>query len=288
MCQLVDEGKSYWQVAKLYGVSVSNVHRWHKRWREAGRRFSSLYNHPPTQRRTRARRDIEGDLGELFKQGLRGIRLHRALLKRGHRLSVSTMYRALHRLKLVRKRSRKPRLEPAKATYSFGYVQCDCLELAPEVIQYTAIECHTRLRFIRLYPGVSIANSVDFLSRALRFFPFLTHTWSTDGGSEFTHEANRLTDKRTLFTLALEHAGKRHRVYIGQPNKNGRVERSHRSDREEFYNLYPLSEAIGKVPEWLRYWNEGREHMALGWKTPKAVLEELLGTPVSLRYDLCE
>ena len=52
--------------------------------------------------------------------------------------------------------------------------------------QWTAIDECTRLRFVYGYEEHTSENSVDFLGRLLKAFPFPIQTVQTDNGTEFT------------------------------------------------------------------------------------------------------
>jgi hypothetical protein len=70
-------------------------------------------------------------------------------------------------------------------------------------------------------------------------------------------------------------------VYIKprSPELNGKVERSHRSDQEEFYQLLTYKDDVDlkkKLQEWERYYNYNRLHGAFQGKTPYEVLKALL------------
>lgn len=62
-------------------------------------------------------------------------------------------------------------------------------------------------------------------------------------------------------------------VYI-KPRLNGKVERSHRIDEEEFYRMlngvviYNTNLFNEKLIEWEDFYNFSRPHAALGGKTP--------------------
>jgi transposase InsO family protein len=87
----------------------------------------------------------------------------------------------------------------------------------------------------------------------------------TDNGSEF----------QTAFHWHLHDLGIEH-VYIkpATPRLNGKVERSHRIDAEEFYRM--LSGVViddaevfnERLLEWERFYNFERPHGALGGQTP--------------------
>lgn len=78
----------------------------------------------------------------------------------------------------------------------------------------------------------------------------------------------------------MEDKGIRH-VYIKPrtPQLNGKVERSHRSDQEEFYQLLTYKDDVHlnkKLEEWERYYNYDRPHGAFSGKTPYEALRSLL------------
>jgi transposase InsO family protein len=94
----------------------------------------------------------------------------------------------------------------------------------------------------------------------------------TDNGAEFQAGFHwHLLDK------GIQHA------YIrpSTPRLNGKVERSHRIDDEEFYRLL-AGEVIDdaklfntKLHEWERFYNFARPHGALGGQTPYERLRQL-------------
>jgi len=57
------------------------------------------------------------------------------------------------------------------------------------------------------------------------------------------------------------------------------VERSHRSDQQEFYQLLSYKDDVdleAKLDEWERFYNFARPHGAFGGKTPYEALRERL------------
>jgi transposase InsO family protein len=78
----------------------------------------------------------------------------------------------------------------------------------------------------------------------------------------------------------VEDKGIRH-VYIKPrtPQLNGKVERSHRSDQEEFYQMLTYKDDVDlnrKLEEWENFYNYNRPHGAFNGKTPYEVLKSLL------------
>jgi hypothetical protein len=82
------------------------------------------------------------------------------------------------------------------------------------------------------------------------------------------------------FHWHVEDKGVRH-AYIkpASPQLNGKVERSHRSDQEEFYQLLTYKDDVdleAKLREWERFYNLARPHGAFKGKTPYEALKERL------------
>jgi len=118
--------------------------------------------------------------------------------------------------------------------------------------QYTAIDIASKIRFLRLYDGISTFNAMDFLRRALEFYEGLgvrVGAVQTDNHITFTNlyaGGNKKRDHGLLrvhpFTRECLKRGISHILSRpGTPRHNCFVERSHRTDEEEFYRLLDLS-----------------------------------------------
>lgn len=92
----------------------------------------------------------------------------------------------------------------------------------------------------------------------------------TDRGSEFSF----------TFLLAVERRGIRHRyIPARRPDQNGKLERSHRVDAEEFWGQHTLDSfeaAAAALDDWERVYNEVRFSMALKARTPAENLAAIL------------
>ena len=63
------------------------------------------------------------------------------------------------------------------------------------------------------------------------------------------------------------------------PQLNGKVERSHRTDKDEFYQLLPYTDDVDlnqKLRAWEQYYNFHRPHFSLPGKTPYEAMRSLL------------
>jgi transposase InsO family protein len=132
--------------------------------------------------------------------------------------------------------------------------------------QFTAIDDCTRIRVLKIYDACNQRTAILFIDEVLRRLPFRVLVVQTDNGAEF----------QSQFHWHLETRDIRH-VYIRPrtPRLNGKVERSHRVDDQEFYQLLDaggISDDIhlfnDKLREWEDYYNYHRPHGALGGQTP--------------------
>ena len=94
----------------------------------------------------------------------------------------------------------------------------------------------------------------------------------TDNGHEF----------QAQFHWHVEDLGIRH-VYIkpASPNLNGKVERSHLTDKLEFYQLLDYTDDVdlrAKLAVWEKFYNVNRPHAAFGGRTPYEVLREKMAS----------
>jgi transposase InsO family protein len=138
--------------------------------------------------------------------------------------------------------------------------------------QYTAIDDATRIRALKVYEKHTQANAIEFIDHVVERFPFRIHTVRTDNGHEF----------QTKFHWHVEDQGMRH-VYIkpASPNLNGKVERSHLTDKLELYQLLTYTDDVdleAKLAAWEEFYNVHRPHSGLGGLTPYEVLKEKMAS----------
>jgi transposase InsO family protein len=121
--------------------------------------------------------------------------------------------------------------------------------------QFTAIDDCTHIRVLKVYDACNQRTAIRFV-----------HVIQTDNVAEF----------QSQFHWHVEALDIRH-VYIRPrtPHLNGKVERSHRTDGQEFYQLLDqggVSDDIHlfneKLREWEDYYNYYRPHGALDGQTP--------------------
>lgn len=153
--------------------------------------------------------------------------------------------------------------------------------------QYTMIDEATRERFLFPYKEHIIQSTLDFVKRAIVYFGYLPEIIQTDNGTEFTNirkPGQKEPHKHALDLLCEKLKIKHQLIRAYTPRLNGKVERSHRSDQESFYNslkFKTLDELKKKMMKWnIRYNN--RPHASLRDRNGKQVW----WTPLEKRADL--
>ena len=133
--------------------------------------------------------------------------------------------------------------------------------------QYTAIDDFTRIRALKTFEKHNQNSSIEFLNYVIEKFPFRIHTIQTDNGHEF----------QSKFNWHVKDLGMNHRyIKPGKPQHNGKVERSHLTDKKEFYQLLTYKDDVDlnkKLKQWEEFYNFGRPHGAFKGKIPYQALK---------------
>lgn len=273
---------------RYYGISGVTYYKWYQRYKECGvdglKSRSRKPNHSPRATKPEVVEKI-AHLRQHYYFGPGKIGMY---LKRYHNISLalSTIQRILQRLGM-------PRL-PANQRYKLraeryrryekpvpGHtIQIDVKFLKPipgmgrkRFYQYTAIDDCTRIRVLRAYERNNQQSAIQFLDYVLTKLPFKVKMIQTDNGAEFGSSFHwHVLDK-----------GLGHRyIKPRTPRLNGKVERSHRTDEEEFYQM--LDGIVidnsklfkEKLEAWEKFYNFQRPHGSLKGKTPYERLREKL------------
>ena len=268
------------RTCRHHGISRQTVYRWRRRFAEHG--VSGLCSRPGRPHRSPRAKPAEVIakilyLRENYHFGAGRIAEY---LKRFHQLSIATS--SVHRI-LVRHglgrlpanqkhRPHQQRWKRYEKPQPGHQLQVDVkfLERIPgsrrRLYQFTAIDDCTRIRVLKIYDRCNQATAIQFIDEVRRRLPFRILVVQTDNGAEFqSHFHWHLED------LDIHHAYIRPRT----PHLNGKVERSHRVDAQEFYQLLDrdgITDDIHlfntKLREWEDYYNYHRPHGALDGQTP--------------------
>ena len=207
---------------------------------------------------------------------------------RGYTRSISGLYRVLRRIdgKPIKLPNPKKKVKPyeqmkypgQRGQIDVKFVPASCLVGEAEgqkFYQYTFIDEYSRFRYLEAFDEHSTYTSAQFIRHVVEKFPYAIECIQTDNGLEFT---NRLTSKKpkpTLFERTLEQLGIQHKLIRPfTPRHNGKVERSHRKDNEEFYALhkfYSFDDFKKQLAVRQRQYNNFPMR-PLNWKSPKQVL----------------
>jgi len=211
------------------------------------------------------------------------------LIKEGIEINTRTIGKILKVNGLTRKyRVRKIKYKYVKVPLKAGELMEIDIKYVPEKIdekqyyQFTAIDCATRWRYLEIYEDMSSHSAIHFLLKVISLAPFTIQAIKTDNGACFTNRytgylksADPLNPKlhaldETCLKLDIEH----YLIDPGKPAQNGKVERSHRSDQESFYDqntFTNLEELRYKLRLWNMYYND-LQHCGLNNLTPNQAL----------------
>ena len=278
--QQAGDARSVARTCRHHGISRQTFYKWRRRFAEQG--VAGLCNRPGRPRHSPRAKPPEVIakilyLRENYHFGAGRIADY---LKRYHQLSIATS--SVHRI-LVRHglgrlpanqkyRPHKQRWKRYEKPQPGHRLQVDVkfLERIPgsrrRLYQFTAIDDCTRIRVLKIYDRCNQAMAIQFIDEVRRRLPFRIMVIQTDNGAEFqSHFHWHLED------LDIQHAYIRPRT----PHLNGKVERSHRVDDQEFYQLLDrdgVTDDIhlfnAKLREWEDYYNYHRPHGALDGQTP--------------------
>jgi len=277
--------------ARHFGLGRMTMHRWIRRLKHCGPIGLNEKSRRPKKTRTpTTSSNTVLRIVKLRKQypAWSKYKIKVLLEREGIQVSVSTVGRVLKRRGLIDKKASRKRQKAAlrpKTRFPKGlsiYSPGDMIQIDTKYImlpgggkyfQFTAIDVLTKYRILRVYPSESSRNGAHFLKECILNFPFTIKAVQTDNGSSFLKEFDKLCKKKKL---------PHYYIYPKQPKQNSYVERSHRSDKREFYqqgNVYSiLSVMQRKIKEREDVWNNIRPHEALGQLTPSQYFWKLQTT----------
>lgn len=290
-----EETGSIQETARRWRTSRQVVRKWVRRFKAQGEAglhdLSRRPHHSPRQTPS----EIEEQVRELRRSTRYGReRLAMQLKHQGIDISPHTVRHILRRKDPIRRKYRRrkaayPALWAWRVEDAFSLIQADVKDVLDKGAlgtalwdhirkrrlpryQWTACDSRTRLRFIAYSHSKSRTNGMAFLILVLmwlRAFDIdVPVTFQTDWGEEFGGtNMDRIASLEKRFLKPLQ--GQLKRIPMGRSEYNGRVERSHRSDDEEFYRPYLLSmqneqDTLALGARWLYFYNVMRPHFGRG------------------------
>lgn len=196
--------------------------------------------------------------------------------------SHMAVYRYLKRQKLVRK-SRKYRRPWSQDTVHMhvantkhvGYLQMDVKYVTPELsglpwtcFEFAIIDIYSRYKDAVIFNQLDQDHSIKALGIMLTRLPFKARFVQTDNGLEFQERFREFCRSKKL-----EH----HHIHKHTPNENAVIERSFRTDEEEFFfrqgkKPKDYDELQERFSNWLSFYNKERPHLGISLKTPLEVI----------------
>ena len=278
------------KAAIRYKTSRQNIYRWRKKYDGTVRSLADRSHRPHSHPKQHTEEELK------LIRDMRRRNPHSGLVvfwvklrQRGYSRSISGLYKALCRIdgkpiklpnpKKVSKPYEQMQYPGQRGQIDVKFVPKCCLvgEAAEEsYYQYTFIDEYSRFRILKAYREHSTYSSADFIKYVVEKFPYTIECIQTDNGFEFT---NRLSNSRkpapTLFEKTLALLGIRHKLIRPYtPRHNGKVERSHRKDNEEFYAIhkfFSFQDFEMQLAVRQRYYNNFPMR-PLNWLSPKTVL----------------
>lgn len=274
------------RIAQKYRTSRTTVYRWIERFESEGKvGLINRSNRPKTPHPNTLSLLIVKKIIRIRKRTKYGpCRIKWRLSKRGIKVSEYAIYKTLKRNNLIFKpknRRRKYKRVYIKEPGLDVQVDTKYLDTLPgkphRYYQYTATDAATRIRVLRIYEEKSAYHATKFINEVVKKLPFRVTTVRTDNGVEFTYGAFK---KDHPFTLECARLGIKHKLNRpAHPQSNGKCERSHRTDDEEFYRRYPVKDPKEwqyRLPKWEYEYNYQRPHQSLKNLTPYQFYKQYL------------
>ncbi len=200
---------------------------------------------------------------------------------------VNTIHRFLKKKGLLNKykNHRRRRYQQTthmhlKNTTTIGKLQMDVKYITPELsglpytcFEYAVIDIYSRYKEAVILNHLDQDGSILALMEILQRLPFQPDFIQTDNGLEFQGRFNKYCEERGL---------KHHLIHKSTPNENAVIERTFRTDEEEFFFRMKepqkdYDELRTKFADFLHWYNYKRIHLGINLKTPFQVVANLLG-----------
>ncbi len=289
---ILDQQITIKKMATICPFSERTLKYWLTRYRTAGLAGLNPHSRRPKSNPTETPVRIKERILEMRRvTRLSALKLKWKLAKEDLQIHERTIGKFIKQEGLTRKyRRKKIRYHQLKIPLRPGELVEIDIKYVPEKLhnrhyyQFTAIDCATRWRYLKVYEHESNLDAIKFLSKLISVAPFRIRAIKTDNGSCFTNyytgylkSTDPLNPRLHVFDLTCQHQRIIHYLIdAGKPQQNGKVERSHRTDQEMFYeraNFKSLEELKYKLKLWNMYYND-LEHCALNGLTPNQALRQ--------------
>lgn len=278
-------------VCRKCGISRPTLRKWHRRYLKDGLQGlvgQSKKPHSSPNKKLNSER-IQLILNLRNERNLGARRIQTELIRLHNcPLSLASIHKALTTQQAypIKKLRRKKKFKRYSRPIPGDRIQMDTCKISPGIYQYTAVDDCSRWRVLEIYKRRTANNTLHFLDLVIEQFPFAIQRIQTDRGLEFFAENVQLK----MMELGIKFRPNK----PGSPHLNGKVERSQKTDLEEFYAITDLSNFENlreALAEWQFFYNWQRPHGSLKGKTPSEIVGGLgektpLGEDVWKNYNL--
>lgn len=266
------------QVCQHFSIPKRTFWRWHKRYDPWDLKSLENKSRRPHHSPHKTINLIEHRILAIKTEHPRWGKEKIALFIAKERISISgkTVWKILKRHERIvkyhtrKRKAPKPRVDWLKIRVPGDLLQLDTKHISfggRTVYQYTIVDVVSRVRYIAIHHQATMYATIVFLHEALPSFGRTILTIQTDNGSEFGQSVTKWLREHHI-----------HHVFSHKkrPTENAYVERSHRTDEEEFYSMGNLGGTVEELrtnlAKYLNMYNTERPHWGLGGKTPAEVL----------------
>ena len=205
------------------------------------------------------------------------------LLRLPHHRSTIHRWLRINGLVTVGVNHRRPRQQPTRHMHVKnalipGKLQMDVKYVTPQlsglrrtVYLYAILDIFSRYKVGIILPTLDQATAITAIKNLEPLLPFETDFIQTDNGREFQEEFHSF-----VTNLNWHH----HYLHKSAPNENGAVERSFRTDEDEFFGFRmrrpkSLIDLNIQYQIYLREYNTERPHLSLNMLTPIEKLQSV-------------
>jgi len=276
--------------AKELGISRWTVYRWVKRGTSISQ-YHKTYIYQGLKRKSTRPQRVHKALTIQEESAIISFRKRKKYTaeKVKYLLNLSASPRTIHRR--IKKKGltsrygnhRRPRYQKAthmhlKNTTTIGKLQMDVKYITPELsglpytcFEYAVVDIYSRYKDAVILNHLDQDGSILALMEILKRLPFTPDFIQTDNGLEFQGRFSEYSIKRGL---------KHHLIHKSTPNENAVIERTFRTDEEEFFFMMERApKHYDELREWfaafLHEYNYERPHLGINLKTPIEVIKLL-------------
>jgi transposase InsO family protein len=270
--------------AKELRISRMSVYRWLAK----ARTMQGTFSERMLQRLSTKPKHIRRKLNAQEKSAIISLREDTgfAAVKIKGELSLSVCVNTIHRflksegLLNKHRKHRRPRYQKTthmhlKNTTTIGKLQMDVKYVTPELsglpytcFEYAVVDIYSRYKDAVLLNHLDQDGSMLALMEILQRLPFTPDFIQTDNGLEFQGRFHEYCEQRGL---------RHHLIHKSTPNENAVIERSFRTDEEEFFFRMKQApkdydELRTMFAEFLYWYNYKRIHLGINLKTPFEII----------------